>query len=86
MLNPSPNVDDLRVLLERLYPDIRISGPAVALLAEEMAELENECDPMHTAIQYHLDRNPRFIIDGVPILFAQTTGRGHKHGTHNYTK
>lgn len=79
MLNPSTNIDDLRELLERLYPDIRISGAAVALLAEEMAELENGCELMHTRIEHQPGRNPRLVIVGAPILFAQTTDREHKH-------
>ena len=44
MWNSSTNIEDLRTLLEDLYPGVHISSRAVALLAAQIRNLENECD------------------------------------------
>jgi hypothetical protein len=50
MVNPTTNIDDLRALLEQLYPDIHISGSGVALLAAEIAELDDRCEFVHARV------------------------------------
>jgi hypothetical protein len=47
--------DDLRVLLEKLYPNIHIANSGVALLAAQIADLENRCDLMHDHFYYWPD-------------------------------
>ncbi|HJT81136.1 MAG TPA: hypothetical protein VJ719_08060 [Chthoniobacterales bacterium] len=44
MWNPSINIEDLRTLLEDLYPDVHISSRGVTLLAAQIRNLENERD------------------------------------------
>jgi hypothetical protein len=53
MINLIPTkTDDLRVLLERLYPDTRISDTGVALLAAEITDLENRREAMQSRIDF----------------------------------
>jgi hypothetical protein len=52
MVNPTTNIDDLRALLEQLYPDIHISGSGVALLAAEIAELDDRCELLQNRVDY----------------------------------
>jgi hypothetical protein len=54
MINLIPTkTDDLRVLLERLYPDTRISDTGVALLAAEITDLENRREAMQSRIDFN---------------------------------
>jgi hypothetical protein len=85
MLNP-PDTDALRALLERLFPDIHISSRAVALLAAQIAELENRCELMHDRIDYQPVRKAEATTVGMRVLLPHKIDREDKYGTNNYAK
>jgi hypothetical protein len=65
MINFVPTkTDDLRVLLERLYPDTRISDTGVALLAAEITDLENR----RAAIRSRIGFNARQMVEANVLL------------------
>jgi hypothetical protein len=60
MINLIPTkTDDLRVLLERLFPDSCISDTGVALLAAEITDLENRREAMQSRID--VNRESRLV-------------------------
>jgi hypothetical protein len=86
MVNPTTNIDDLRALLEQLYPDIHISGTGVALLAAEIAELDDRCELVYAGADHHPARNVGAQMPGTRILLPLKIDRLAKYGTNNYTK
>jgi len=77
----STNTDELRALLERLFPDVKISDTAVHLVAVQIAQLEN-----HSLFRYlpnHFQpKNETALHFGTP----QPPNRLLKYGTNNYTE
>jgi hypothetical protein len=71
MANFTPTKTDcLRVLLERLFPDTRISDTGVALLAAEIADLEHRCE----AMQGRIDFDARQMVE-VNVLLSRKINR-----------
>ena len=73
--------DDLKVLLERLFPDIPISDSGVALLAAEITDLENRCEAMHSRIDF----NARRMVE-VNVLLSRKINRKNKYGINDRAK
>jgi hypothetical protein len=86
MLNPPPNIDALRALLERLFPDSRISSTGVALLAAQIAELEDRCELIHDRIGHQSARKAGAAMVGTRVLLPHRIDREDKYGTNNYAK
>jgi hypothetical protein len=82
----SPSTDELRKLLERLYPDIVISSTGVALLAAQITDLENRYEIMHTRIDHQPSRKSGHKMTAQRVLFPRRINRENKYGTHNYSK
>ena len=86
MVNPTTNIDDLRALLEQLYPDIHISGSGVALLAAEIAELDDRCEFVHARADHQAARNVRTQMVGARVLLPLKIDRKGTYGTNNYAR
>jgi hypothetical protein len=86
MLNPPPDIDALRTLLERLFPDIAISSAGVALLAAQIAELENRCELMHNRVEHQPAQKAGAGMVGTRVLLLHTIERENKYGTNNHAK
>ena len=86
MRNPPINTDALRALLERLFPDVRLSGTGVALLAAQIAELENKCELMHNRIDHQPATEAGARIVGTRILLPHSIHHEGGYGTNNYAK
>ena len=83
---PATNTDDLRALLESLYPDIEISGTGVALLAAQIAELENRCELMHERIDHRAAQERARAIMRTRAFFPHEIDHEGKYRTNNYAK
>jgi hypothetical protein len=59
MQNSSANTEGLRALLEQLFPDVAISSKGVALLAAQLAELENGRDDLDNRFEH---RSPIAVL------------------------
>jgi hypothetical protein len=82
MINVIPTkTDDLKVLLERLFPDTRISDIGVALLAAEITDLENRCQAMHSRIDF----NARQMVE-LNVLLSRQINTKNKYGTSDHAK
>jgi hypothetical protein len=68
--------DDLRVLLERLFPETRIADTGVALLAAQITNLENRCEAMHSRIDF----SARQMVE-LNVLSSRKINRKKKYGT-----
>jgi hypothetical protein len=87
MLNPPPNIEALRVLLERLFPEIHISSTGVALLAAQIAELENRCELMPDRIDHQPARKAEATTVGTRVLLLpHAMDCEGKYGTNNHAK
>jgi hypothetical protein len=86
MRNPPTNTDALRVLLERLFPDVRLSGTGVALLAAQIAELEDRCELMHTRVDHQPMRRTQVMLLETGILWPPKVDREPKYRTNDYAK
>ena len=86
MLNPSTNTDGLRALLERLYPDIDVSSSGVALLAAQLAKLENRCELVPKRIDHQPPRKAGASMVGTGLLLPHKIVREDKYGTNNHAK
>jgi hypothetical protein len=73
--------DDLRVLLERLFPDTRISDTGVALLAAQITNLGNRCEAMHSRIDF----NARQMVE-VNVLLSRKINGKNRYGTNDHAK
>ena len=86
MWNSSTNNDDLRTLLERLYPHVHIANRGVALLAAQIHNLGNECDFIGDRVGFaatapHVDQVVAKTFTTVPVIRLRTN-----YGTNNYPK
>ena len=82
MINFVPiKTEDLRVLLERLFPDTRISDTGVALLAAQITNLGNRCEAMQSRIDFHA----REMVE-VNVLLSRKINRKNKYGTNDHAK
>ena len=86
MRNPSTNTDALRTLLERLFPNVRLSGTGVALLAAQIAKLEDRCEVIYKRIDHQTISNPGATSIGTRFLLPQHIGSEGKYGTNNHAK
>jgi hypothetical protein len=86
MRNPATNTDDLRALLERLYPDIEISGTGVALLAAQIAELENRYELMRERIDHHAAQERSRAMMRARAFFPHKIDHEGKYKPNNYVK
>ena len=77
MTNPSTNTNDLRTLLQRLYPDVHISATGMALLAAQISQPQNHCGIIG-------NRNESRIHNAVPML--PTIQPRYNYGTNDYSK
>ncbi len=81
MRNLPTDTDALRALLERLFPDIQISSTGVALLAAQIAELENRCELMPNRIDHQFTGETGAGIVGTRVLLPITFDCEDKFGT-----
>jgi len=73
--------DNLKVLLERLFPDTRISDTGVALLAAQITNLENRWEAMHSRIDF----NARQMVE-VNVLLSRKIDRKNKYGINDHAR
>lgn len=71
------DTNDLRTLLEGLYPDVHISATGMALLAAQISQLQNHCDILHNRIQQRVHN---------PVPLTPTIQPRYNHGTNDYSK
>ena len=77
MWNFSTNNDELRTLLENLYPDVHIANKGVALLAAQIRNLENKSDLVGNQIDHTVHRT---------VMMVATIHPRTNYGTDNYPK
>ena len=85
MQNSFTKIDDLRTLLEDLYPDVRISRRGVALLAAQIGELEDKCELIRNRIDVPGAASDLTTME-TPVLWPPTLYWGTNYGTNNHTK
>jgi outer membrane murein-binding lipoprotein Lpp len=85
MRNLSTDASDLRALLEKLYPDIYIANSGVALLAAQIAQLENRCHLMRDQNYFWRDSDGEAVV-GTDFLSPVTAYRQPEQEPNNYTE
>jgi hypothetical protein len=81
-----PNTDELRRLLERLYPNIAISGTGVALLAAQITDMESRYAVLHVRFNQLSIKTAGHKMAANRVLLQRKINRGNKYGTHNHAK
>jgi hypothetical protein len=72
MANVIPTkTNELRALLERLFPNVRLSATGVTLLAAQITHLENERAVGRTQIDHQPVGRTKHQMVAAPVLFPR---------------